>query len=166
MNELGMGRELTVGWTEELPVEKGFQSVRFDDLPNGYLNDGTENRGYRLASIKGRASRSNPKKLDESVVITEGDIAYRCNPQRQFSDFTDKAHQIFEKFALRASPERAQQLGERVEVLFDGGSIVLDVEADDRMSGDIVEIPDFKSGEDVISLFGESRYSKVTIKRV
>jgi NADH-quinone oxidoreductase subunit G len=166
MNELGMGRELTIEWTQELPVEKGFQCVKFDEMPNYYLNDGTEKRGYRLATIKRRASRSNPKKLDDSIVISEGDIAYRCNPPRQFSDFTDKAHQIFEKFALRASPERAQELGERVEVLFDGASIVLDVEADDRMSGDIVEIPDFKSGEDVISLFGESRYSKVTIKRV
>ncbi len=53
----------------------------------------------------------------------DGTIAYRCNPQRQFNDFTDKAHQIFEKFALYASPERAKELGERVKVSFADGTI-------------------------------------------
>ena len=135
-------------------------------MPNCYLNDGSEERGYELTPIKGRASRSNPRKIDDNSVIKDGDIAYRCNPQRQFNDFTDKAHQIFEKFALYASPKRAEELGDRVEITINGKSITLDVEEDDRMSGDIVEIPDFISSADVISLFGDSRYAKVTIKRV
>ena len=166
MNELGLGKELTISWTEELPVDKGFQTVRFDDMPNRYLNDGTEDRGYRLTTLTCRASRSNPKPINNSTVLRDGDIAYRANPQRQFNDFTNKAHQIFEKFALYASPNRAKELGEKVEVTINGKTISLEVVEDDRMSGDIVEIPDFIAKEDIISLFGDSRYAKVTIKRV
>ena len=166
MSELGYGKRLTVDWTEELPVEQGFQRVKFDEMPNRYLNDGSEDRGYELTPVKGRVSRSNPRKIDDKTLIKDGDIAYRSNPQRQFNDFTDKAHQIFEKFALYASPERAKELGDKVEVTINDKCITLDVIEDDRMSGNIVEIPDFKSSADVISLFGDSRYAKVTIKRV
>ena len=166
MNELGLGKRFTIDWTEELPVEKGFQKVKFDDLPNHYLNDGTEVRGYELAPIKSKANASTPKEIDDSVVLSGGDIAYRSNPQRQFNDFTNKAHQIFEKFALYASPKRAKELGSKVEVDFGGKCLELEVVEDDRMSGDIVEVPDFISSADVISLFGDSRYAKVTIKRV
>ena len=166
MNALGLGKRLTVEWTEDLPLEKGFQKVRFDDLPNGYTNDGKEMRGYPLTIERSKASTPTAKRVDDSVVMEGGDIAYRANPQRQFNDFTDKAHQIFETFSLRASPERAKELGEKVEVVFEKGSIVLDVTADERMSGDIVEIPDFKSDSGVVDLFGGRRYAKVTIKKV
>jgi len=97
----------------------------------------------------------------------EGDIAYRCNPQRQFNNFTNKAHQIFEPFALYASKERAEELGNKVIVEFEnGGGLELPVEVDDRLSGNIVEIPDFLAEYDVYGLFGKNRYAKVTIKRV
>ncbi len=165
MKALGLGKRLTVDWTEELPVDKGFQAAKFDDLPDGFLNDGTEVRGYALTSIKSRPSTAKAAQASDEAVL-EGEIAYRCNPQRQFNDFTDKAHQIFEAFALYASAEKAKALGEKVEVLFEKGSLVLDVVADERMQGEIVEIPDFKADRDVYGLFGESRYANVTIKKV
>ncbi len=59
-----------------------------------------------------------------------------------------------------------KKLGSRVEVEFENGSLTLDVIEDDRMSGDIVEIPDFRSDIDTYRLFGDSRYAKVTIKKV
>jgi len=40
--------ELTIDWTEMLPVSKGFKAVAFDSLPNSYTNAGVDNRGYRL----------------------------------------------------------------------------------------------------------------------
>ncbi|HIP18245.1 MAG TPA: NADH-quinone oxidoreductase subunit G, partial [Sulfurovum sp.] len=83
--------EETIDWTVLLPTDKGFQAVEFDSLPNGYLNDGTENRGYALSMKKKRAKVLNVEKIDESAVL-EGEIVYRCNPQRQFNDFSDKAH--------------------------------------------------------------------------
>ena len=103
--------------------------------------------------------------FDASAAL-EGEIAYRCNPARQFNDFTDKSHEIFEMFGLYANPAKAEELGEKVEVVFDSGSIVMDVIADAKIEGDIVKISDFKSAAGVYDLFGESRYKNVTIKKV
>jgi len=155
----------TIDWTVKLPVEKGFQAIEFDALPNGYLNDGTENRGYALKMMTSDASEISVEKVDASKVL-EGEILYRCNPQRQFNDFTDKSHEIFEAFAAYASPAKAEALGEKVEIDLDGRSITVNVVADDRMEGDIVALSDFKSAEDVYSLFGASRYKTVTMRKV
>ena len=111
------------------------------------------------------ASEITVDKVDESKVL-EGEIVYRCNPQRQFSDFSDKSHEIFETFGIYASPARAEALGEKVEVTFDSKSITVSVIADDRMEGDIVSLTDFRSSEDVYGLFGASRYKTVTMRKV
>ena len=105
------------------------------------------------------------EKFDASAAL-EGEIAYRCNPARQFNDFTDKSHEIFELFGLYANPAKAEELGEKVEVVFDNGSIVMDVIADANIEGDIVKISDFKAAAGVYDLFGGSRYKNVTIKKV
>jgi NADH-quinone oxidoreductase subunit G len=157
--------ELTVDWTEKLPVEKGFKSIPFDDLPNSFENDGTDNRGYRLDVRVEEAALPAVEKVDENQVL-EGEIAYRCNPARQFNDFTDKAHEIFEPFGLYTSQEKAETLGEKVEVEFSNGKITLDVIVDDKMRGDIMKISDFKAAEGVYDLFGDRRYQTVTIRKV
>jgi len=157
--------KLTIDWTPHLPTDKGFKSVEFDTLPNGYNNDGSENRGYALEVTSNKVDVSDVEKFDESIAL-EGEIAYRCNPQRQFNDFSDKAHQIFEAFALYASPVKAEALGKRVVVEFDNGNLELDVVVDERMEGDIVAIPDFKSAYNIYELFGASRYQKVIIREV
>jgi NADH-quinone oxidoreductase subunit G len=165
MNALGFKNKYTIDWTQKLPTNKGYQMVRFDDLPNEFKNDGSENRGYIVANMP--TIKSGIEIEDFNNEALEGEIAYRCNPQRQFNDFTDKAHQIFEKFALYASPERAKELGEWVRVEFEnGGALELPVEVDERIEGDIVEIPDFKADLDVYALFEDSRYNKVTITKV
>ena len=157
--------ELTVDWTETLPADRGFKPVKFDDLTNSFDNDGTDNRGYRLESSKVETELPVVEKFDENRVL-EGEIAYRCNPARQFNDFTDKSHEIFEAFGLYTSVEKAESLGEKVEVVFDNGSIVLDVIADEKMTGDIVKVPDYRAAEGVYDLFGASRYKTVTLRKV
>jgi len=159
------GEELTVDWTVKLPTSKGFQAVEFDALPNGYSNDGTENRGYLLKTSNRKVKTPSVEKFDERIV-PEGEIVYRCNPARQFSDFSDKAHEIFEPFGLYASVEKAELLGERVEVVFENGSIIVDVIADEKMTGDITKLSDFKSAQNVYDLFGSSRYQTVTMRKV
>jgi len=165
MNALGCGERETILWTPKLPTSKGFKSVEFDALENHYTNDGVEHRGYLLETTSVEAQEITVNAFDESRGL-EGEIAYRCNPQRQFNDFSDKAHQIFEGFGLYASPARAEALGKKVEVEFDNRTITLDVIVDDRMEGDIVAIPDFKSAENVYELFGESRFKSVIIREV
>jgi len=157
--------ELTIDWTAQLPTDRGFKAIAFDDLPNAFENDGTDNRGYRLETSNVETELPEVEKCDESAVL-EGDIAYRCNPARQFNDFTDKSHEIFETFSLYASKEKAESLGEKVEVVFENGSITLDVVADEKITGDIVKVPDFRAAEGVYDLFGESRYKTVTLRKV
>ena len=157
--------EETIDWTAMLPVDRGFKTVEFDTLPNTFTNQGIDNRGYLLERSDVEAELPEVEKFDESLAL-EGEIAYRCNPARQFNDFTDKSHEIFETFALYASEEKAASLGEKVEVVFENGSITLDVVADAKIIGDIVKVPDFKAAEDVYGLFGESRYQTVTLRKV
>ena len=165
IREVVSAPKYTIDWTPHLPTDKGFKAVEFDSLPNKYENDGTEKRGYLLDTTSKEVNKLEVEKFDDSIVL-EGEIAYRCNPQRQFNDFTDKAHQIFEKFGLYASPAKAKQLGKKVIVEFDSRSLRLDVIVDDRMEGDIVAVPDFKSAENIYELFGASRYQKVIIREV
>ncbi len=157
--------ELTIDWTVRLPLEKGFKAVEFDALSNTFTNEGIDNRGYRLDIFRREVELPKVEKFDESIVL-DGEIAYRCNPARQFNDFTDKSHEIFEIFALYASPEKAKSLGDKIEVIFENGSIILDVVSDEKMTGNIVKIPDFRAAEGVYDLFGESRYQKVTLRKV
>jgi NADH-quinone oxidoreductase subunit G len=155
----------TIDWTQKLPTHKGFQAVDFDSLPNGYLNDGTENRGYTLTMTTQEVAMAEVAPMDDKALL-DGEIVYRCNPQRQFNDFSDKAHEIFEAFGLYASPAKAESLGEKVEVDFGERKITVDVIVDDRMDGEIVALSDFKSAQDVYGLFGESRYKTVTMRKV
>jgi len=157
--------ELTIDWTQTLPTDRGFKALEFDALPNSFENDGTDNRGYTLETTNVEAELPEVEKCDEDAVL-EGEIAYRCNPARQFNDFTEKSHEIFETFALYASTEKAESLGKKVEVVFESGSITLDVVADAKITGDIVKVPDFRAAEGVYDLFGESRYQTVTLRKV
>ncbi|RUM74253.1 MAG: NADH-quinone oxidoreductase subunit G [Sulfurovum sp.] len=157
--------EHTVDWTVKLPAQKGFKAICFDNLPNSFENDGTDNRGYKLNVKVSDVALPEVEKFDNGEGL-EGEIAYRCNPARQFNDFTDKAHEIFEAFGLYASKEKAEALGEKVKVVFDNGSIELDVIVDDKMRGDIMKISDFKAAKGVYDLFGDARYQTVTIRKV
>ncbi len=165
MNALGCGEELTVAWTPKLASKRGFEAHCFDDLPNGYTNSGAEQRGYALVDLHRRAGEEGVEEFDGSIAL-EGEIAYRCNPQRQFNDFTDKSHEIFEAFALYASSTKAEELGAKVEVDFGSERRVFDVVADERMEGNIVKVPDFRSADDIYGLFGENRFKNVTIRKV
>jgi len=157
--------KLTIDWTAMLPTDRGFKAVDFDSLPNSFSNEGVDNRGYTLTPKQTETALPEVAKFDENAVL-EGEIAYRCNPARQFNDFTDKSHEIFESFALYASKEKAETLGKKVEVIFENGSITLDVVVDEKITGDIVKVPDFKAAEGVYDLFGASRYKIVTLRKV
>jgi NADH-quinone oxidoreductase subunit G len=154
----------TIDWTVKLPVDQGYRAVAFDDLSNSYSNDGSDNRGYSLVITEQESALPDVEK-PESYSALEGEVVCRCNPGRQFSDFSDKAHQIFEPFALYVSPSKAEKLGERVEVVFKNRTLTLDVVTDEKIEGEIMCIPDFKSAKDIYGLFGNSRYQTVTIRK-
>ncbi len=166
MKELIDAPRETIDWTPYLPEAKGYQAMAFDDMLNTFDNAGRDNRGYLLKVTYAQdVEMPTVEKFDENDVL-EGEIVYRANPPRQFNDFSNKAHQIFEAFGLYASEERAKSLGEKAEILFKNGKITVDVIVDKKMEGDIVALSDFKSAQNVYELFGESRYQKVTIRKV
>ncbi len=154
----------TIDWTVKLPANKGYQAIAFDDLSNSYSNDGSDHRGYMLEVTQQKTVLPEVEK-PQSYSALEGEIVCRCNPGRQFSDFTDKAHQIFEPFALYVSPSKAEKLGERVEVVFKNRTLTLDVVTDEKIEGEIMCIPDFESAKDIYGLFGDSRYQTVTMRK-
>ena len=165
MRKLIGAPQLTVDWTPQLGKIKGFKSVLFDELPNEFLNDGTDVRGYTLEGEFKETALPQIDSFDENTVL-EGEVAYRCNPARQFNDFTDKAHEIFEPFALYVSPSKAESLGEEVEIDFGERSLRLKIEIDSKCEGEVIKVPDFKALERIYDLFGEDRYKTVTIKKV
>jgi len=164
VSEFVEAKRETIDWTIELPTDKGYKAVAFDSLANSYSNNGTENRGYLLEVSSSDVEEISVDKFDEASAL-DGEIVYRCNPARQFSDFTDKAHEIFEPFGLYASVAKAEELGEKVEIEFENGSIVVDVIVDDKMEGNITKLSDFKSAKDIYTLFGDSRYKIATVRK-
>jgi len=92
--ELGVSdKKYTIEFTKELPSEKGFRSIEFDNLPNRFCNDGSEDRGYLLKILE---TPLEEIKLEEVAPLPEfnGSVVYRCEPVLQFSPFTHKAHQL------------------------------------------------------------------------
>ena len=165
IKELISAPQETIDWTKLLPTDRGYQAVEFDSLNNYYDNAGKEHRGYLLSVLSEERDAPKVDKFYDDTLL-DGDIVYRCNPARQFNDFSAKAHQIFEPFGLYVSTAKAESLGKKVEVVFDTGSIVVDVIEDKKMEGDIVALSDFKSAENVYELFNGSRYASVRIKEV
>jgi NADH-quinone oxidoreductase subunit G len=165
MKELVSAPEETIDWTKLLPTDRGYKAVEFDSLENYYDNAGNEHIGYLLNLLQEERDLPKVEKFYDDTLL-DGDIVYRCNPARQFNDFTAKAHQIFEPFGLYVSSEKAKSLAKKVKVVFEEGSIVVDVIEDKKMKGDIVALSDFKSAENVYGLFNGSRYASVSIKEV
>jgi len=168
-NALGLEAELTIDYTAELPEEKGFKAIAFDDLPNHYTNSGEEVRGYVLEAKEVSCEEVSVEKIDESSAM-EGMIAYRCNPVLQFNEFTKKAHEIATDAKLYVSPEKLEALGvnegDKVRVTLPNGTVELAVEADKFIGGEIVMVPDFDPSIEAGKLFASNRFQNVNVEKV
>ena len=168
-NALGLEAELTVDYTKELPVEKGFKAEEFDNLPNHWENDGTEVRGYKLENVTVTSG------TDESVepfmdAALEGQLIYLANPTRQFTPFTHKTTNLDEKSGLYMSEEYLQNSdfseGESVKVKTDKGELVTQIVCDNKIAGDIFILPTFDKNLNSEALFGEYRFSVALVEKV
>ncbi|BCD67431.1 NADH-quinone oxidoreductase subunit G [Nitratiruptor sp. YY09-18] len=161
-------KEYTIEFTEELPQEKGYKPLAFDDLPNEFLNDGTEQRGYVLESQKVNLSRKNIEPIAELPEFN-GTVVYRCEPVLQFSPFTNKAHQLTEHAKLYASEtfmqENGLQEGDKVNIKRDDINITLEVALDDKI-GSGAYIGTFDKSIDVEPFQKGYRFKEVTIQKV
>ncbi|BAF69409.1 NADH-quinone oxidoreductase subunit G [Nitratiruptor sp. SB155-2] len=161
-------KEYTIEFTKELPQEKGYQPIEFDDLPNEFLNDGSERRGYVIEPQRVNLSRKNVEPIAELPEFN-GTVIYRCEPVLQFSPFTNKAHQLTESAKLYASEtflnELGLQEGDKVNIQKDDTNITVEVALDDKI-GSGAYIGTFDKNIDISPLFAGYRFSEVQIQKV
>ncbi|SMC08988.1 NADH-quinone oxidoreductase subunit G [Nitratiruptor tergarcus] len=161
-------KEYTIEFTQELPQEKGYQEVAFDDLPNEFLNDGTEQRGYVLKIQKVNLSRKNAEPIEELPEFN-GTVIYRCEPVLQFSPFTNKAHQLAwecdlvgsEQFSVAAKLED----GDHVVIHSRHGEIYKKFKIDKKLKGTIALLGVSDMGEKYFAMQDSYRYEKVKITK-
>ena len=168
-NALGLKAELTVNYTKELPVEKGFEAKEFDELPNHWENDGTEVRGYVLRNV------TVESETDESVEpfgneVLDGQLIYLANPVRQFTPFTHKTTNLDEKSGLYISEEYLQKSdmkeGDTVRIRTDNGELTTQIVCDNKIAGDIFVLPTFDKNLNSEALFSGYRFSNASIEKV
>ncbi len=168
-NALGLEAALTIDYTAQLPVKKGYMIADFDALPNLYNNAGEEVRGYDL--------KSQPVKVEEKleklskVEKLEGEIVYLSNPINQFSPFTNKAHQLKTDGAIYVSAAYLESKGvaegDMLAVKTDNGEISAKVELDKQLTGEVVYLPTFDTNLNTKALFGDGfRFTTATIRKV
>lgn len=169
-NALGLNAELTVAYTKQLPLSKGFKAEEFDSLPNHYENDGTEKRGYLLDTVAVAISGDESvAAFDETAAITENAL-YLANPIRQFSDFTAKAHQSKEKAGFYAGKRyleaKGLSEGDRVRVTTAKGSLETEVVHDHFIDAEMGYLTTFDSNLKSEALFDGYRFTTASIERV
>ncbi len=169
-NALGLEAQWTIDYTPHLPIEKGFKSEKFDDLPNHFENDGTEKRGY-LLTTENVTCKDDVEPM-ANVTCNESDYVYAANPVHQFSAFTNRAHQLNEAGALYASRAflEAKNLNDNDTVIVEskeGDRLVIAVKEDKTLGGMIPYLPSFDTKIDTTPFFKTGyRFADVTIKGV
>ncbi|WP_187647831.1 NADH-quinone oxidoreductase subunit G [Nitrosophilus labii] len=162
-------KDYTIEFTKELPKEKGFKAIDFDELPNHFTNAGQEERGYILESNKVAISREKVEEIEELPEFN-GVVIYRCEPVLQFSPFTAKTHQLKECGGLYASETFMKEFelneGDKVKIQKENNTITLEVKLDDKI-GSGAYIPTFDKKIDAGKIFGNGyRFTEVNIEKV
>ena len=169
-NALGVNSELTIDYTKELPISKGFRAEAFDDLPNHYTNSGEEMRGYELKNMGKKASSDESvKEIDEAHTLTDT-LAYSANPVRQFSEFTNKTTNLDEESGVYLSEEFLNDsefgVGDSVKVKSENGELIAKIVSDNKIAGNIIVIPTFDSKLNSEALFSGYRFASASIEKV
>jgi NADH-quinone oxidoreductase subunit G len=164
-NALGLESEYTIDYTKELPINKGYKAIEFDDLENYYTNAGEERRGYKL-----EISKVESKDKFEDIAEIEsydGTIIYECNPILQFSEFTAKCHELKDDFKLIGSKQYSIAAkisdGDRVKVSFGDYEKEMIYKEDEDLKGTIALLP---ACDGSIRLGENFRYTKAKIIQV
>ena len=166
---LGVETAYTIDYTRQLPTDRGFEAVRFDDIPYHFSNREGEVRGYELRRLKHGVDST----LEEIAELPEfnGPVLYRCDPVMQFGPQTWRASQLSgEEPALLGSRQFAVaaklEEGMRVKVTVDGVEMERVFKIDPDLKGTIALNPTFDLGlsEDLLS--SNYRYSQSKIEVV
>ncbi len=162
--------EYTIEYTAKLPVEKGYKSIAFDDLPNKFGNDQVEYRGYDLLETT-LSTCDDVKKIDiERIALNDDEIViYKANPINQFNEFTAIAHEFKEKlqdgiFFSKAAFEKLElQNGAKVTVSANNQTLELSAFVDIQIDGNIAYVSTFMKNSTSNTLFNTYRFNKAKV---
>ena len=165
--------EYTIEYTAELPVDKGYKAIAFDDLPNKFGNDQVEYRGYDLIETS-LSAQNDVKEINiEKIVLGDDEIfIYKANPINQFNEFTAIAHEFKEKlqdgiFFSKAAFEKLElQNGDKVKVKTNNQELELNAYVDIQIAGNIAYVSTFMKNSLSNSLFNTYRFNKAKVAKV
>ncbi len=167
-NALGLNNELTIDYTVELPIESGFQAIKFDSLENHFGNDRAEYRGYLLEN-KDTESLNDVAQITASSDI-DGVVIYKANPIDQFNEFTAKAKQLTDVSGYYASQAQLDSLGltngDQIEISSNSQTVQLTAVLDNKINGNIGYVSNFEKDLPTCALFNGSRFNTANIKKV
>ena len=167
-SELGVEARYTIDYTERLPQEKGFEAVRFDDIPYYFSNKEGEVRGYGLRRMKHPVDST----LEEVAELPEfnGAILYRCDPVLQFGPQTYRASQLSREEPILFGSQQfamAAKLKEGMRVKLHVGGVEMErvFKIDPDLKGTIALNPTFDLGlrEDLLSSIYRYSQSKIEV---
>ncbi|WP_457593192.1 2Fe-2S iron-sulfur cluster-binding protein [Hydrogenimonas sp.] len=165
---LGLECRYTIEFTEQLPEEKGFSAVRFDDIPYYFSNNEGEVRGYTLKRMK-HAVDSTLEEVEELPEFN-GPILYRCDPVMQFGPQTARTAQLGKEEAVLLGSQQfavAAKLkeGMRVKISLGGVEMQRVFTIDPTLKGTIALNPTFDLGlsEDLLSSLYRFSQSKIEV---
>ena len=158
----------TIDYTSTLPTSKGFKSICFDDMKNGYNKYGTDLRGYCLEST----TISSEFTLDEinSINTYNGTVVYRCEPLHQFNTNTAKSLLLQTNDSLRGSISFATAAkikdGDTIDITCNGNTTRKTFKNDPTIKGTIALYPTFNDGINSDLVSSGYRFKQVQIKKV
>ncbi|MDD4883782.1 2Fe-2S iron-sulfur cluster-binding protein [Sulfuricurvum sp.] len=165
-NALGIEARYTIDYTAQLPVEKGFKAVAFDDLGNFYGSLGEDIRGYRLDNVD--VETNGELESVEDLPEFNGTVVYRCNPVNQFNAYTAMSQQLEHDHALRGSAQFAAAAkigdGDKVQIEFLGKREERTFKLDSALKGTIALVSAYDNAFGAMN--DKYRFEKVKIMRM
>ena len=163
-NELGVKAYDTIDYTKSLSSKVGFKNIEFDDLQNYLSAYGDDDRGYLLDEV---FCDINGELEDvDDLPEYNGTIIYHSNPVLQFNAYTNKAKQLEKDMTLRGSAQFATAGrigdGDKVEINFNGQTIIRYFKLDADLKGTIALNPTFDVAVDA----SRYKFEKSKIVRV
>lgn len=169
-NALGLMAENTIDYTPNLPKEKGYKGIKFDDLENFYANDGTSHRGYKLEILNFTPNDDIEPLLKDSKSINLKDdeaLISLANPINLPSFFANYATQTAKRAKLYASSEFMAKFeisqNEAIILEKDGRKLAICVELDSELGGVAAYLGDYDDKLDVGVIFNGKSYAAVKI---
>ncbi|WP_103583230.1 NADH-quinone oxidoreductase subunit G [Campylobacter concisus] len=170
-NALGLMAKNTIDYTPNLPKEKGYKGIKFDNLENFYANDGTSHRGYKLEISNFTPNDDiEPLLKDSKSINLKGDevLISLANPINLPSFFANYATQTAKRAKLYASSEFMAKFeisqNEAIILEKDGHKLAICVELDSELGGVGAYLGDYDNKLDVgVIIFNGKSYATVKI---